>query len=301
MFITLAICTWNRASSLDDTLKYISRMDVPDNIDWEVLIINNNCNDRTSDVINQWSYILPLREVSEPMQGLSHARNRAIEQARGDFIIWTDDDVHVGPNLIREYRNAADQYAEASFFGGPVLFTLDNDAPRWLRNNFETFVGAYAARSLPEHAHKIDEHHNLPYGANFAIRKTHISTLRFDPTLGRRADEMLSGEETLFLARILEQGGYGVWLHNAKVEHAVERSRLTRKYLWNYYHATGMMRARGSDPCRPWHVRKLRFRYFRSRLKCVICSALKNQPWASAFVDAAEIKGILDELRDTHT
>ena len=36
---------------------------------------------------------LPLRLVHEPTPGLSNARNRGIAEARGDLVLWTDDDV----------------------------------------------------------------------------------------------------------------------------------------------------------------------------------------------------------------
>ena len=40
--ITVAICTWNRADLLDQTLSQMRALDVPRDVQWELLVINNN-------------------------------------------------------------------------------------------------------------------------------------------------------------------------------------------------------------------------------------------------------------------
>ena len=47
MLITVAICTYNRAESLRRTLDSLAAMRVPENLDWEVVVVNNNCTDHT--------------------------------------------------------------------------------------------------------------------------------------------------------------------------------------------------------------------------------------------------------------
>ena len=51
--ITTAICTWNRSKSLRATLTSLQQLIIPPGIDWEVLIVNNNCTDDTDDVIEK--------------------------------------------------------------------------------------------------------------------------------------------------------------------------------------------------------------------------------------------------------
>ena len=95
MFITVAICTWNRAILLDKTLTQMHRLCVPDDVEWELLVVNNNCSDDTDAVIGRHADILPIRRIHEMKTGLSNARNTAVHNAKGDYIIWTDDDVLV--------------------------------------------------------------------------------------------------------------------------------------------------------------------------------------------------------------
>src|SRR5437763_8482181 len=95
MLVTIAICTYNRAESLRRTLASLADMRAPDGISWELIIINNNATDDTDTVIDSFVDRLPIRREFEIRQGQSHARNRAIDVANGDYVIWTDDDVIV--------------------------------------------------------------------------------------------------------------------------------------------------------------------------------------------------------------
>src|SRR5437773_636743 len=95
MFLTIAICTFNRAESLRRTLRSLAALRVPDYVDWEIVVVNNNCTDHTEDVIAAFSDRLPIRRELELQSGLSWARNRAVHTAQGNYIVWIDDDVVV--------------------------------------------------------------------------------------------------------------------------------------------------------------------------------------------------------------
>jgi len=73
-------------------------------INWEVLIVNNNCTDDADEIVDQFTNRLPIRLEREKRQRLSNARNCAIATAKGDYILWTDDDVIVDPNWLAKTR-----------------------------------------------------------------------------------------------------------------------------------------------------------------------------------------------------
>src|SRR5690349_14130582 len=100
MMITVAICSLNRAESLRRTLTSLTAMRIPADLAWETLVVNNEGTDHTDQVIDSFVGRLPIRRAMEPRRGLSNARNRAIDEARGDYIIWTDDDVVVDPSWL---------------------------------------------------------------------------------------------------------------------------------------------------------------------------------------------------------
>jgi glycosyltransferase involved in cell wall biosynthesis len=89
-------------------------MRVPGDFDWEVVIVNNNGTDHTDEVIAAFAGRLPLRREFEPEPGHTRARNHAIDAAKGDYIIWTDDDVVVDPQWLAAYAEAFRRWPEAA-------------------------------------------------------------------------------------------------------------------------------------------------------------------------------------------
>lgn len=67
--ISVAICTWNRAKLLDQTLTQMRRLVVPAGVTWELLVVNNNCTDETDAVIERHETNLPIRRLFESRRG----------------------------------------------------------------------------------------------------------------------------------------------------------------------------------------------------------------------------------------
>ena len=83
-------------------------------------------------VIKAFADRLPIRREFEPERGLSHARNRAVDAAKGDYIVWTDDDVVVAPGWLAAYIEAFRRWPEAAVFGGPIIPRYAPPVPKWL-------------------------------------------------------------------------------------------------------------------------------------------------------------------------
>src|SRR5215207_383576 len=93
--VTIAIPTYNRADFLRQTLAGIATQQFPRE-HFEVLVIDNNSRDHTRAVVAEFATGHPApRYIRETAQGLDHARNRAILEARGDVILFGDDDILV--------------------------------------------------------------------------------------------------------------------------------------------------------------------------------------------------------------
>src|SRR5262245_10371837 len=65
MKVTVAICTWNRAKLLDQTLTGMRDLRVPTGVEWQLLVVNNNSPDQTDAVIERHSRQLPVRRLFE--------------------------------------------------------------------------------------------------------------------------------------------------------------------------------------------------------------------------------------------
>ncbi len=169
--VTVAICTWNRAELLDQTLTRMHTLRIPADLEWELLVVNNNCSDNTDAVIAIHQGVLPVRRVFETKPGLSNARNCAAAAARGDLIVWTDDDVLVDEGWLTAVVGAARRYPHAAAFGGPIepWFPVRPD-PDYLVA-FASLRDGFCGldHDLPEGILPADR---LIFGANMAFRRT---------------------------------------------------------------------------------------------------------------------------------
>jgi hypothetical protein len=233
--ITVAICTWNRAHLLRQTLEQMTHLAaLPVGVSWELIVVDNACTDRTVDVLESFMGRLPLRRVFEPKPGQSNARNAAIAEARGGHIVWTDDDVLVDSEWLLAYARAFARYPEVAFFGGPVAAWFDAPPAAWLTAVLPRVGSAFAVREFDAHDEAITTTF-LPFGANMAFRTNVLRTTRFDPRLGRVRTGMLSGEETAVMGHLLARGETGRWVSGAAVRHYIPPERQTIRYLRRYY------------------------------------------------------------------
>ncbi len=302
--ITVAICTWNRAQLLDRTLNQMRNLQVPPDVDWELLVVNNNCTDDTDAVIARHRGALPIQRLFEPRQGQSNARNCAVSTARGELLIWTDDDVIVDPEWLIAYKEAADRWPEAGYFGGLIEPWFECTPPAWLLKNSKCLESMLVIRDLGPHEHYFcgDEE---PYGANMAFRTRLLKEHRFDPNLGLTGDNAIRGDELTLIADLRSKGIAGVWVPQARVKHFVVRERLTRSYLWKYCQGAGRTHVRqnplehlpqteaalGGVP--RWLFRRMAESWVRAQWKRL----WSNREWVSAYRRAAIDSGIILEAR----
>lgn len=238
MEITVAICTWNRADALRATLQMMTKMMVPKEVSWELIVVNNGCTDHTRNVLKDFEIGLPIRSLFEPQIGLSHARNCAVRSAEGNYILWTDDDVDVDRNWLAEYTRAFDRNPDCCVFGGPIRPKFAGSPPAWLEKGWDIVADAYASRDFGDGQFLL-EPGKLPYGANYALRLEEQRKRIYSPSIGRIGNFQSVGDETTLMEELLGTGGRGVWVPTAAVYHRIARERQTVKYLRNYYEGYG--------------------------------------------------------------
>ena len=97
MNISVIISTSNRCESLEKALQSVAASSLPDGLQWEVMVVDNNSHDRTSDVVADFCRRYPgrFRDLFESQPGKSYALNRGIAEAQGEVIAFTDDDIGV--------------------------------------------------------------------------------------------------------------------------------------------------------------------------------------------------------------
>jgi GT2 family glycosyltransferase len=238
--ISICICTHNRSASLRRALQSLAKQDNIDT-DVEVLIVDNNCTDGTSQVVDEFREMLPIRRVAEGQQGLSHARNRAAAEFRGDILLFTDDDIRFGAGWLDAYQNAIRSYPEADYFGGRILPDWDDSKPRWIGDRPLPLIDGV----LVWFDHGVENRlfgttEPPPFGASFAMRRRLLDKIGlFRVDLGTGGTGLGRGEETEFLMRAQKIGARGVYVGKALSFHAYDPKRLELTALYRYGMASG--------------------------------------------------------------
>jgi glucosyl-dolichyl phosphate glucuronosyltransferase len=302
MKLTVAICTWNRAKLLDQTLASMRQLVIPGGVEWELLVVNNNSTDGTDEVLSRHAGQLPLRRLFEPQQGVTFAKNKAVANTSGDLLVWTDDDVLVDPAWLKSYVDAASRWPTALYFGGMVKPRFEVSPPRWLTANLQDFEGLLVIRDLGNQERMLlgEEY---PYGANMAFRAEALPDVRFQANLGRKAGEYVGGEETEVFQRLRQKGCPGLWVPSSRVTHFIPKKRMSTDFLWHFYHGMGRteVRLKWWNPHEGkslWGAPRWWYRHFlQSWAASWLLWLTGRTSWAKSYTEAARFAGILAEVR----
>ncbi len=226
---SVIICTFNRADSLYDTLCAVQRQETHPERNWEVIVVDNNSNDHTRSVVEAVQGEWPLlRYTFEANQGLSHARNHGIALAKGQVILFTDDDVLPEADWVETTLNGLVRY-DADACGGYIAPIWETPPPNWLN---ERFYGFLAIRTERQDDFVIQAHRDLPFGANMAFKHDVFDRVgTFDVRRGRMGQALFGGEDLDMFERLLAAGFKVVFLGRSRVHHKVESYRLKKQYF----------------------------------------------------------------------
>ncbi len=240
--VTVAICTFNRASLLEFSLDSLTRLD-PVDADWELLVVDNASTDATASVCEAFAGRLPMRVVREPAPGLSNARNCALDASRGTYIVFTDDDVMLDAGWLRAFVETVRRWPDAAAFGGPIAPFFPASPDPDVLSAFPVLANGFCGVD-----HRRDEG-PLPdalliFGANMAFRRDSVHGLRFNKRLGRTPTSLGGGEEVDFVNQVRARGGEVIWCPEMRLRHYVDPARMTVPYLVKYHEDAGETLAR---------------------------------------------------------
>lgn len=261
--VTVIICTYNRADLLRQTLAGVAQQDYPADA-LEVLVIDNNSRDATPSVVAEFAGAPHVpRHVLETAQGLDHARNRGLAEARGDILLFADDDILVEPDWVHQMAAPfiADSAGRIGCVGGEVVPVFPDGLPAWIREWHAPLAFRPDAGPVPPR--------DSPMGANFAFpRRVFDKIGPFAAGLDRKGASLFGGGDGEIVRRV-RAAGYEVWFAPAaKVLHQMPASRTTFRYAAR--HAFDSARSRVADRAsRPGAARYLLSRFFVNLLKAL--------------------------------
>ena len=243
MNITVVLCTYNRCETLAKALRSVAMSKVPESLGWEVLVVDNNSDDQTRNVVDEYCTEFPgrFRYLFESQPGKSHALNSGIEAARGQLLAFMDDDVIVEPMWLQNLTARLHDRKWAGC-GGRILPQWTCSPPSWLPR----VLAPLALFDIGLQAGPLTE---SPFGTNMAYRREMFEKYGgFRSDLGPRPGRDIQHSEDAEFGNRLLAAGEPLWYEpSAIVYHPVARDRLRKEYFlaWWFNKSRADVRAYG--------------------------------------------------------
>lgn len=215
--VSVVVPTFNRVGSLRRTLQGLAGQVGFDGAPldgFEVVVVSDGSTDGTAAYLRSAEVPLPVVAIDQPNAGPAAARNRAIEAATGDLLLFIDDDVWPTEQLIAEHLRRHDHPDDDLVVMGPMLTPPDHPMSRWVSWEQAMLVKQYDSMANGEWAPTARQF----FTGNASVARRHVLAAGcFDPAFRRAEDVELA-------YRLADRGLGFAFDPEAVVLHYAERS-----------------------------------------------------------------------------
>lgn len=217
--ISVCICTYKRPSFLTRLLNELRDQDTEGLFAYSVVVVDNDASQSAKEVVTDFAATsrIQAKYCVESQQNIPLARNKAIENATGDFIAFIDDDEFPAKNWLLTLFKACKQH-HADGVLGPVKRYFDEEPPAWI------VKGSFYERPTYPTGLVIDGKKGR---TNNVLLSNQIFSHREPPF---RA-EFRTGEDQDFFRRMIDKGYVFVWCNEAVVHEVVPPTRWKRSFI----------------------------------------------------------------------
>lgn len=229
MKVSVIIPTYNRSSLILKTINSFIEQDFQLD-DYEILIIDNNSNDDTFSVINDFinkSNFKNIKYFFVAEQGAHNARNFAAKISKFDILYFTDDDMIAHPNLLREIILPFKLNKLVATTTGRVIPLWESNPPSWILKYFQN---QYLSLLNPDEDLLISKDIPFLYSCHQAIkREVFLELGGYNPDyVGNR----LIGDGESGLNLKLRSKGFKFGFNgDSIIYHIIPQKRLTQNYF----------------------------------------------------------------------
>jgi glucosyl-dolichyl phosphate glucuronosyltransferase len=227
--ISAIVCTLDRGPAIERTVTSLLAQSLPA-ADYEVLLIDNGSKPENRAILERFAATHPqqVRYVREEIRGLSQARNRGIQEARSDQLLFVDDDAVAPPNLLAAYVAAFAATPEVAILGSAVELVHEGTRPPWFEDWLLPYLGAFDKGTEACELSPME----CPRGCNMAFRRQVFDAVGgFHTDFGRKPGSLVSLEEIEVCARAAAAGFKSRYVPSAPLLHLVEPFRYERDWF----------------------------------------------------------------------
>lgn len=129
--LSVIVSTHNRSHLLQKCLAALEQQAGPE--DFEVLVVADACTDNTEELVRSYAQQspYPVKLLSHSARSASATRNLGAAYARGNTLLFLDDDIIAGTGLIQAHREAQQEDSVVLGYSRPRL----SEKPSWWQYN----------------------------------------------------------------------------------------------------------------------------------------------------------------------
>ena len=196
MFISIVICTYNRADFLFNALGKLTKILLDEN-DFELIVVDNNSSDNTRKVVDEFSGVNYFKEAR---QGLSYARNLGYRVANGEWVAYLDDDAYVKENWFERLIDTIKKY-NYDAFGGVYLPWYRQGKKSWYLDEYASNTAWMCFSEV------VTLENDFFSGGNCVYRRSLLEEVGgFPPNIGMSGGIVSYGEE-VFVQTVARKKG----------------------------------------------------------------------------------------------
>jgi succinoglycan biosynthesis protein ExoM len=217
--ITVCICTFKRPLLLKKLLEELASQETDDRFMYSIVVADNDEFKSAWSLVKEFEkeHSIPIRYCHEPRQNIALARNRAVQNAEGDFITFIDDDEFPTRRWLLTLLAACRDF-DADGALGSVKPHFHEAAPQWVVRG-----GFYDRPSYPTGL-VVD-------GSKGRTGNTLLKRSLFDGDPQPFRPEFLTGEDQDFFRRMIAKGHKFVWCDEAVAYEIVPPIRWRRSFM----------------------------------------------------------------------
>jgi GT2 family glycosyltransferase len=211
--VSVVMPTYNRLDQLRAALASLAAQQGLDD-PVETIVVSDGCTDGTDDYLSSPAVPLPVVALTQANAGPAAARNRGIDVARGELVLFVDDDTVADPNLVAAHLRRHECPDDDLVVIGPMLTPDGYAISPWVRWEQDMLTKQYDAMRNGVYGATARQF----YTGNASVARRHlVDAGGFDTTFRRAEDVELA-------YRLADRGLRFAFEPDAVVLHYAERS-----------------------------------------------------------------------------